>query len=295
VDHEYSVQEPSVLYENHTFEMWFTCGWNIEGMCYATSNDGISWNRLNSGLPLISSVAHGFVTKIGDTYYYYGAILPESRTFGRWYSTDRVTWIQDGSGMLPATAKGWEASQRGNISVWQADSTWHALYEALGDDNVWRIGTATSSDGLNWVKSETNPKIALGSRSSCGGPEVHFISGLYYVWVHCSHNRLFPTDIYRFQSLDLETFVLSPFFTVMARTTPDEGMDKDDGQVADPSIVEVNGRTYMFYDATDTQKPTSNNGIHLKLAVADMSLEKLVTTQEGTKNMNTVGPSLTAP
>jgi len=292
VDHEYSVQEPSVLYEDGIFEMWFTCGWNIEGMCYATSTDGLHWTRFNSGLPLIQNVAHGFVTKIGSMYYYYAAILPQSKMFGRWYSTDKVTWVQDASGMLPSTSKGWEASQRGNIYVWPTDSKWYALYEALGDDSVWRIGIATSSDGLNWVKSDTNPKIILGSHGACGGPEVHLISGLYYIWVHCSHNRLFPTEMYRFHSSDLNAFTLDPSFTVMGRTTLDEGMNKNDGQVADPSMVEVDGRTYMYYDATDTQDPTADGGIHLKLAVADMTLEKLVTTEEGTKDKNTIDLSV---
>ncbi len=77
---EYAVQEPSVLYENGTFELWFTCGWSVENMCYATSPDGVSWTRQASGLPLIQNVAHGFVTKIGSTYYYYAAILPASKS-----------------------------------------------------------------------------------------------------------------------------------------------------------------------------------------------------------------------
>lgn len=292
IDHEYSVQEPSVLFEDGKFEMWFTCGWLVEGLCYATSPDGLHWTRANSGAALVENVAHGFVTKIGQTYYYYAAILPASHEFGRWHSIDRVNWVQDASGMLPATETGWEAGQRGNIYVWDAGSTWYALYEALGDDKVWKIGIATSPDGLTWTKSESNPKIALGAKAACGGPEVHQISGLYYIWVHCSQNRLFPTEIYRFQSSDLNSFALNPNFTVMGRTTPDEGMNSDDGQVADPSMVEVNGRTYMFYDATDTQDPTADGGIHLKLAVADMTMEKLVTTREGTKDTNTVINSL---
>lgn len=69
-EEEYAVQEPSVLYEDGLFEMWYTCGWNIEGMCYATSPDGMNWTRHKNGMQLINNVAHGFVIKVGSTYYY---------------------------------------------------------------------------------------------------------------------------------------------------------------------------------------------------------------------------------
>jgi predicted GH43/DUF377 family glycosyl hydrolase len=287
-DEQYSVQEPTVMYESGAFEMWFTCGWTTEGMCYATSPDGVNWTRLNSGLPLINNVAHGFVTKVGSTYYYYAAILPASTGFGRWHSTDKITWSQDGSRILSSTRSGWEAKGIGNIYVWVAGGTWYALYEALGADSVWRTGVATSSDGLTWTESSGNPKIELGSTGTCGGPEVHSVSGVYYVWVHCSENSDLPTDIYRYQSSDLNTFTRSPSWSVMARTTPDEGDESFVGQVADPSMVEVNGNTYMFYDATDTQKPTSGDGIHLKLAIATMTIAQLVTTDEGTKDTSSL-------
>jgi GH43 family beta-xylosidase len=286
---QYSVQEPSVLYENGTFEMWFTCGWSIEAMCYATSADGIHWTRYNSGMPLIYNVAHGFVTKIGSTYYYYAAILPSSTNFGRWRSTDKVTWVQDASKIFPATRKGWESGQRGNIYVWISEGIWYALYEALGEDKNWRIGLATSSDGLTWTESSGNPRIQYGVNAGCGGPEVHFVNGAYYVWVQCSQSAFGPTQIYRFRSSDLKTFTRSPLWPVLAQTTIDEGMSASEGQVADASMVEVNGRTYMFYDATDNQNPKPDDGIHLKLAIAPMTMAQLVTTNEGAKGPSSSG------
>jgi hypothetical protein len=276
-----SVQEPSVLYENGTFKMWFTCGWFFEGMCYATSLDGINWTRPNSGGPLITNVAHGFVLKAGETYYYYAAILPASASFGRWHSSDGVTWVQDASTILPTRSK-WEAKQRGNIFVWIEGDTWHALFDALGTDTIWRTGVASSPDGLNWTEASGNPKIELSS-GSCGGPEVHKVSSVYYVWVQCSNSSDLPTDLYRYQSSDLDKFTRSQSWPVMARTTHDEGPRVWGGQVADPSMVEVNGNTYMFYDATDTQDPADGDGIHLKLAVAAMPIAQLVTTGEGTR------------
>lgn len=288
-EEEYSVQEPSVLYENGAFKMWFTCGWFIEGMCYATSPDGLNWTRPNSVGPLINNVAHGFVLKIAETYYYYGAILPASTGFGRWHSSDGVTWVQDASNILPATS-GWDAGQRGNIFVWIEGDTWHALFDALGADTIWRSGVASSPDGLNWTEASGNPKIELGS-GSCGGPEVYKVSSVYYVWVQCSTSSYLPTDLYRFQSSDLDKFTRSQAWPVMARTTPDEGPSVWGGQVADPSMVEVSGKTYMFYDATDTQFPADDDGIHLKLAIAAMPIAQLVTTEEGTRGPDVITSS----
>jgi hypothetical protein len=48
------------------------------------------------------------------------------------------------------------------------------------------------------------------------------------------------------------------------------------GQVADPSLVEVNGKVYLYYDATETQVPTAAAAMHLKVAVANMNFATLV-------------------
>ncbi len=41
---EQAVSEPSVLYENGLWRMWYRVGWgNLQGIYYATSTDGIHW------------------------------------------------------------------------------------------------------------------------------------------------------------------------------------------------------------------------------------------------------------
>jgi hypothetical protein len=44
----------------------------------------------------------------------------------------------------------------------------------------------------------------------------------------------------------------------------------------------------MFYDATDTQNPTPGDGIHLKLAIATMTIAQIVATNEGTKDTSSL-------
>ena len=155
--------------------------------------------------------------------------------------------------------------------MWTEDSTWYALYEAYGSDRNWRVGLATSPDGIAWTKDANNPVISF---PYCGGPEIHKISGTYYMWGQCNQTGTSATDIYRLSSTDLHTWTLEAI--ALKRETPDEGVDDNvNGQVADPSMVEVNGITYVYYDATPTQSPSAASGIHLKVTVANMSISAL--------------------
>ena len=159
----------------------------------------------------------------------------------------------------------------GNIFVWTENSTWYAMYEAFGADRFWRLGLATSPDGIAWTKYAKNPVISF---PYCGGPEIHKIAGTYYMWAQCAQTDS-ASDIYRLRSKDLFTWI--PELIELPRETVDEGPDYNSyGQVADPSMVEVNGMVYMYYDATRTQLPISTDAIHLKVAVAKMSFASLV-------------------
>ena len=97
------------------------------------------------------------------------------------------------------------------------------------------------------------------------------------MWGQCSAKlSLLASDIYRWRSTDLVNW--TPEVVELWRSTPDEGsLSLNGSQVADPSMVEVNGNIYMYYDATPTQDwPTSTAAIHLKVAVANMTFASLV-------------------
>jgi hypothetical protein len=44
------------------------------------------------------------------------------------------------------------------------------------------------------------------------------------------------------------------------------------GQVADPAVIQIEGATYLYYDAIATQ---ANGGIHVKLATAPYPLSQI--------------------
>jgi hypothetical protein len=262
---EFAAQEPTVILEGGTFKMWYTCGWAIGNICYATSSDGIKWSA-GTVLSSLGGLNHSFVFKNGSTYYFYGA---NDTSFERFHSADGLTWTRDGSGLLPVNGAGWESREVGNIDVWVAEGIWYALHEARG--TKWTIGLATSSDGLTWTEYAGNPVIGGSIIGGCGGPEMHRVGTTYAVWAHCFG---LPSDIYLATSTDLHAWTLRPFGQLL-RMTPDEGVSSAQGQVADPTLVEVGTNTYLYYSATDTQNPTSTDAMHIKLAISPFSIAQL--------------------
>jgi hypothetical protein len=279
---EYSAQEPTVIHEGSSvlfdakaevFKMWFSCGWSESNICYAESADGFNFVRYNEGKPIIAGTGRSFVFRLDSTYYCYTTKEVNGLYWDRYESTDGVHWTLTAPQTLKLDSSApWEQIA-GNIFVWTENSTWYAVYEALGKDSAWRVGLATSTDGILWMKEARNPVI---SYTSCGGPEIHKVATTYYMWAQCSARpNMLASDIYRWRSTDLINW--TPEVVELWRSTPDEGsLSLDGSQVADPSMVEVNGKVYMYYDATRTQNPTSAEAIHVKLAVANMNFAALV-------------------
>jgi sucrose-6-phosphate hydrolase SacC (GH32 family) len=280
---QYSVQEPTVIYEGGSvifggdapvFKLWHTCGWYNGNVCYAESTDGINFSRYNAGQPVILGIGRPFVIHIGKTYYAYVTAESGGQGWDLYESSDGVNWELTVKQVLPIGSAPWEQEWAGNIFIWTENSTWYSIYEAFGADKHWRVGLATSPDGISWTKYAKNPVISF---PFCGGPEIHKIGGVYYMWGQCfqSQSSRDASDIYRLSSTDLLTW--TPDLIELQRQTYDEGSnDNYTAQVADPSMVEVNGKVYMFYDATRTQIPSATDAIHLKVAVANMDFATLV-------------------
>jgi predicted GH43/DUF377 family glycosyl hydrolase len=70
----YQAASPMVLYENDIYKMWYS-GWfgtAKTNICYAESNDGISWTKYGIVLPYGSgwdgqSLLNPFVIRVGDS------------------------------------------------------------------------------------------------------------------------------------------------------------------------------------------------------------------------------------
>src|SRR5207244_1425285 len=77
------------------------------------------------------------------------AVFDCTRKDGDWSTTGKPI-------LRPGNSTEWDSKGIGWISVLpptEINGKWRIWYIALGNENISRIRLATSSDGLNWIKS----------------------------------------------------------------------------------------------------------------------------------------------
>lgn len=284
--------EPSVIYEDspqilttyeNVFKMWFCSGFGIPGsgvVNYAESPDGIHWTRRVT--PVLTNHYRTFVLKQSTTYYLFGATVDQLQ-IDVYTSSDGITWTLGTAAILAVgTAGAWDDFALANCSVFVEGGTWYMLYDGLNDaSGVWSEGLATASSPTGtWTKSGSNPVMTLASTAISGASPVIKVGSIYYVWIIRTPTATgnLPSDIYRYQSTNLTTWTNA--IPSLVRTTVDEGVNTLVGQVGDPYIFELGGKTFIYYCAS--QDGSADEGFsHLKLAIADMPISQLITTSEG--------------
>lgn len=279
-------EEPAVLYEANPkilspnadgkiWKMWFGSGWTTDSIYYAESADGITWTQ-DSADPVISdganNVGHGFVMKNGSTYYGFFCTDAQSATnMNRWTSPDGITWTKTNLNILSLGTSGqWDSMGLFNPVVWVQGGTWYMLYNGRSS-TAYSIGLATSPDGVTWTKYASNPVI-ISAGTSAEGKTVVIDGSTYYLWGFTSPTGNLPTDNALWSSPDLHTWTPCPKNPIYQRVLLDEGANLAAGQIGDPVLVELNGTTYMFYDATNAQVA---GHFHINLATAPYSLLQL--------------------
>lgn len=285
---EGNVQEPNVLYDTcpqllkgnkWVFKMWYRSGWSNPYISYAESVDGIMFTKYDSVL-VKGYYCPSMFKK--DGVYYIHASKAGAHQIDCYTSTDGIHFA------FNSVSLAIEGMSYGNTSIiYDSLKGWYMLYDrTVGSTNSDNGSLATSQDGIHWNDYPNNPVIQTSS-CSCPG-KVYKIGDVYYGYIPVSITGLLPTDIYRYKSTDMINWIQSPTTPVMYRTTADEGIGSNVGQVCDPSIVEVNGKTYMYYDAgpnglNGTISYEGTGDFRIKLAIANMTMVKLITTNEGVK------------
>ena len=263
------ILEPCVIYDG-SWRMWYRGG-GLHGphsmIGYATSPDGVTWTR--NANPVFGNgyggeardVAEFRVIQTASGYLaYYNTCYTSPPALKVAASPDGVTWTTAGTCMaLPTGCVYW-----GNVSVWN-NGTWHMLIEAYKSPR-WQTYHATSSDGLTWTLGPLVTSLQIGT-GGWGGPDVHAINGVYWCWYHASTVPGNYSNIYCSSSTDGVNWTFPQL--VLARS----GTDYETDQVADPHVLEVNGQSFMFYDADDN----TTNLAAIKLLTFPGTLAQLVT------------------
>ncbi len=264
----------------NVWKMWFRqADISNQRIFYAESYDGINWTQsLN---PVLTDHFCPFVIKNSGTYYLY-AVKDTWDYIDVYSSADGMTFalLQDEAIGLGG-ADSWNETALGNCGGAVVGGTLYLYVDGYGDDVIWRLGLYTATDMKTFTPDDGNPVISeSGTRGAVTVPQL--VGSTYWMWMLGSESGMLPSDIYRYSAPAIDgpwtqNPASGPVFT---RTTYDEGVGSDLGQAGDPFILEVDGKTYLYYCAViDGADP--NSEARIKLSIADMPIASLVGTDEG--------------
>jgi predicted GH43/DUF377 family glycosyl hydrolase len=194
------VSNPSVVLRGSTFNMWYTGsdGFN-ERIGYATSSDGVTWTRQNSGNPVMD---HGTANDwdsfgAGDPW-----VIDDGGTLRMWYtgsdglnnrigyasSANGITWVKNSAAVLDlGDFFKFDEDGVSAPTVVKVGGTFYMWYMGLyGKETA--LGFATSNDGLTWTRMNNNAPVltatALGTfdGKSVWEPSVTLFNGVYLMY-----------------------------------------------------------------------------------------------------------------
>ena len=251
------VDSPSVLFEAGTYKMWYQGCVGLQcSIGYATSSDGISWTRF-PGNPVLALNATGWDQTLGNP-----VVVHDGNVYRMWYagdgplaiqigyatSPDGTNWTRHGSAPVFMGHQSWDSGATSTPVVIKVGGTWVLYFSAQSGDLVYKMGRATSPDGVNWTEDSLNPLMVPdapweSSRVHPGGVVVG-PSGfeLFY-----TGNGLDLDQIGRATSTDGRVWTKDPANPVF---TPGTYYAWDASGVAVPKIVIAGGATRMYYGGT---------------------------------------------
>lgn len=165
-----NISQPVVIHDGTKYRMYYTSlTYGARGAIgYAESADGLSWSRPFDG-PIIfpgpnswdsQCITMGAVIKDGNIWYLY--YMGFSDQNGTWHiglatSIDGISWNKNPQPVLQA-GSGWEY-QIVPTSVIKKNGVFH-LYYTGRNYPTYKIGLATSTNGINWTRNNINPILS---------------------------------------------------------------------------------------------------------------------------------------
>ncbi len=218
------VYSPTVVYHGGTYHMWYSASGGGTGgeIGYATSPDGVTWSKYDDPATTIHPyaesdpvlnpgssgewddgyIAHPDVLYDGATYHmwYNGCDVTGTRAIGYATSPDGINWTKHpGNPVLnPGSPGEWDDSHVYHPDVLYHGTTYHMWYDGVDAALTWRIGYATSLDGITWSKydnpattahpyAQSDPVLNPGSSGEwddvyIDSPDVLYDGTTYHMW-----------------------------------------------------------------------------------------------------------------
>lgn len=205
--------QPSVIFDGEIYHMWYSGESNTGSRIgFATSVDGIHWEKYQ-GNPVIEGIADSWENDGVSSPY----VIWDGAIFHMWYagfqittkvtasigyatSSDGINWIKHESNPILAPTQSWEGGEICIIpKVVFVDSIFHMWYasghsfDQQNPAKEYKIGYATSTDGINWIKNENNPVLEITGYSA--EPSTIILKdSLFQMWFSCD---FFPDNRWR--------------------------------------------------------------------------------------------------
>lgn len=232
-----TVVEPTVLYINETYHMWYRAGpwYGPSSIGHATSDDGIQWSRQPN--PVVVGGYQPAVSYINNTFIMYYTTLDTSQ-MSQATSTNGISWTTT----LTQYELPQGATQFGNRVQYTSTN----ILQEVMIRGVWEI----------WAYNGTHPLKKLNVPNYCGGmtggPDFHVYGTSVVTSTLLYHAALnegnLPTGIFEIE-FDLNRIKVTgkPRLLVL----PPIGHD----QAADPVVIHVPGQpSLLFYDIDNNRK-----------------------------------------
>lgn len=268
-------KSPMLVFEENEYKMWYVGnnggGWRIG---YASSKNGINdWNKPvnNPVIDIKSEVVDGW--QEFDTHEPF-VLYDQTKGYQMWYTSVGTNWragpdrfrlryatSEDGinwnekNWVLKGTLGKWDSGgiYRGH-SIIKTATGYQMWYSGTGWDWNWKIGYATSIDGLNWEKQNSGNPVITRTRpweSECVCfPNVIFENGIYKMWYATGPKDLpLPTKIVYATSTDGihwdKPADKNPVLTLGSSS------DFDRVHVSSPFVIKEGNIYKMWYSGSD--------------------------------------------
>ena len=189
------IETPTVIKDltastNERYKLWYAgrkaqcSSTNDHKLGYAYSPDGLHWTKYQGNPVLVagdnnnwfnSFVSGPSVIKEGATYKMWftapdlvinGQPTDGKGNIGYATSSDGISWTVSSSAVLIAgTQNNWDSASIAEPSVIKIGNTYHMFYSALDKWSIenFQVGYASSLNGINWIKSTSNPVLKVGT------------------------------------------------------------------------------------------------------------------------------------
>ena len=278
-----AVQEPDVHYISGGYYMFYTGGWANPGMgtasCTGDPTIPANWHKYVSnpilgqgGSGVAGFVAAPNVVIVGATYHCFYTDAFGGGNLKRSTSADGINWNAPttaiASNAVPTCKHGWY-----NSKAWFDGANWWLFVEgslnvaggtpwgswvfsnpSISGDGAWTVG-----NGGNPLTSLAVPGYGFGygqgpDIAQIDGTDTFLINGRNVLWYHVDKQPggVDKTDITHAYTVDptFSNWTQSGVFDLIHNAGQ---FEKD--QVADACVLQVIGKSYMFFDGVDNETP----------------------------------------